>query len=150
MKPVLLLLLLLGGAAMPAAASTSTCEITVSGDDTMRFDTRRIEVSRQCETFTVHLRHTGRMPKIAMGHNWVLSTAADMPGIAADGLAAGVANDYLKPGDTRIIARTRMLGGGESDSVAFPVSRLQSGTPYRFFCSFTGHFATMQGMLIVL
>ena len=62
-------------------------------------------------------------------------------------MAAGLDNDYLKANDERVIAHTKVIGGGESDSVTFDVSKLQAGTPYEFFCSFPGHVALMKGEL---
>ena len=50
-----------------------------------------------------------------MGHNWVLTKTADMAGVASDGATASVANDHIKPGDARVIAHTKIVGGGESD-----------------------------------
>ncbi len=48
-----------------------------------------------------------------MGHNWVLSKEADMQPIATDGLTAGIDKDYLKEGDARIIAHTKLIGAKE-------------------------------------
>lgn len=82
-----------------------------------------------------------------MGHNWVLSKADDAKAIASDGIAAGVDNQYVKAGDDRVIAFTKLIGGGETTSVTFPVSKLTAGGAYTFFCSFPGHIALMQGSL---
>jgi len=121
------------------------CSITVNATDAMQYDTKAINVKNSCKDFTVNLKHAGTLPKTAMGHNWVLSKAEDKQGITADGVAAGLDNNYLKPGDTRVIAATKIIGGGESTSVSFPVSKLKAGTAYSFFCSFPGHNAVMQG-----
>jgi azurin len=84
-----------------------------------------------------------------MGHNWVLSLATDEAGITAAAIKAGAAADYLDAADPRIIAHTKLLGGGESDTVKFAVSKLKAGTDYAFFCSFPGHAALMKGTLTV-
>ncbi len=125
------------------------CKITVEGNDMMQYSTKAIEVPASCKDFTVTLNHTGKLPKAAMGHNWVLSTAADEAAINADAIKAGAAADYLKADDARVIAHTRLIGGGESDSVTFPVSKLKAGESYAFFCSFPGHAALMKGTLSV-
>jgi azurin len=52
-------------------------------------------------------------------------------------------------GDKRVLAATPLVGGGQSTSVKFPVSRLTKGGDYTFFCSFPGHYALMKGKLIV-
>ena len=121
------------------------CKVTVDSTDQMSFNTKAIEIDKSCKTFTVELTHSGSLPKNVMGHNWVLSSAADMPGIASDGMAAGIDKNYLKDGDTRIIAHTKIIGAGEKDSVTFDVSKLAAGTDYAFFCSFPGHISMMKG-----
>jgi azurin len=121
------------------------CKVTVDSTDQMSFNTKAIEIDKSCKTFTVELTHSGSLPKNVMGHNWVLSSAADMPAIASDGMGAGVDKNYLKDGDTRIIAHTKIIGAGETDSVTFDVSKLAAGTDYAFFCSFPGHISMMKG-----
>ena len=121
------------------------CKVTVDSTDQMSFNTKAIEIDKSCKTFTVELTHSGSLPKNVMGHNWVLSSAADMPGVASDGMGAGIDKNYLKDGDTRIIAHTKIIGAGETDSVTFDVSKLASGTDYAFFCSFPGHNSMMKG-----
>ena len=110
-------------------------------------DTKAIEVSAQCKTFTVTLKHLGKLSKDVMGHNWVLTTKANERAAAMDGMAAGRRNQYVKPNDDRVIAATDLIGGGESTSVTFDVSRLSKDEDYAFFCSFPGHVAIMRGTL---
>lgn len=135
----------LGLASLPVFAAE--CAVEVQSTDQMTFDTQSIEVSKSCKSFTINLKHTGTMPKTAMGHNWVLSKAADAQAIATDGIAAGLDNDYLKPGDERVIAHTKIVGGGETATTSFEVAKLEAGTPYQFFCSFPGHIGLMKGEL---
>jgi azurin len=121
------------------------CKVTVDSTDQMSFDTKDISIDKSCKTFTVDLKHSGSLPKNVMGHNWVLSKTADMQPIATDGLAAGIDKNYLKEGDARIIAHTKIIGAGETDSVTFDVSKLAAGESYGFFCSFPGHISMMKG-----
>ncbi|KAF1010381.1 MAG: Azurin [Pseudomonas fluorescens] len=121
------------------------CKVTVDSTDQMSFNTKAIEIDKSCKTFTVELTHSGNLPKNVMGHNWVLTTAADMQPVASDGMAAGIDKNYLKDGDTRVIAHTKIIGAGEKDSVTFDVSKLAAGTDYAFFCSFPGHISMMKG-----
>ena len=138
---------LLGLIAAPSWASSAACSATVEANDAMQFNTKSIEVPRTCKQFTVTLKHTGKLPKAAMGHDWVLSRAGDEAGIDADGAKAGIENDYLRPGDSRVIAHTKIIGGGETTSTTFKVSALKAGEAYAFFCSFPGHAALMKGTL---
>ncbi len=142
------LLALLGLASTPLLAAE--CAVDVESTDQMTFNTQAISVSKSCKTFTVNLNHTGSLPKTAMGHNWVLSKTADMPGVATDGISAGPDASYLKAGDERVIAHTDLIGGGESTSVTFDVSKLAAGEDYSFFCSFPGHYSLMKGSLALV
>lgn len=136
--------------AAPAAANVSEeCKVVINSDDAMKFDTKEITLKSSCSTALLTLKHTGKMPKAAMGHNIVVTKAADKDGVLADGAAAGVDADYLKAGDERVVAATKMIGGGEEASVEIPVAKLEKGTEYAFFCSFPGHSAMMTGTLKV-
>jgi len=128
-------------------ATYAQCEATVEGNDAMQFNVKEITIDKTCKEFKVTLRHVGKLPKAAMGHNWILTKQADFQPTATAGMAAGAANDYMQPNDARIIAHTKMLGGGESDTVTIDVSKLAAGQDYTFFCSFPGHFAIMKGTL---
>jgi azurin len=145
MKRAMMMLLLLSLLAGPAAAAQ--CDAEIEGNDAMKFNKTSIAVPQSCKQFTVKLKHAGKLPKAAMGHNWVLSRTADMQGVVTDAASAGLDKDYLKPGDARVIAHTKMIGGGETDSVTFPLSKLKAGESYSFFCSFPGHSSVMKGTL---
>ena len=132
-----------------AFAADKVCKLEISGNDAMQFNVKEIVVDKSCKEFTVNLKHVGKMPKVAMGHNWVLTKEADKQGVATDGMGAGLAQDYVKAGDTRVIAHTKVIGGGESDTVKLDVSKLAAGENYAFFCSFPGHWAIMKGTLKV-
>ncbi|WLH65192.1 azurin [Pseudomonas sp. FP2300] len=137
-------------AALLAAASPAfaqQCEVTIGSTDQMTFLQNQISVSRSCKQFTVTLQHTGRMPAAPMGHNWVLSKTPDVQSITTQGIAAGSANSFLNTGDKRIIAQTRLIGGGESANVTFNVSELSPDENYTYFCSFPGHSVLMKGQL---
>jgi len=128
-------------------AAATTCSTTIAADDAYHFIPNHIDVPQLCQDFTVTLKHTGRLPKAAMGHNWVLTTKADAPGVAKDGLIAGLDNNFVTPGDKRIIASTKVIGSGETTEIRFPVSALKPNETYAFQCSFGGHSALMQGSL---
>jgi azurin len=141
MKRTALLLscLLLGHRAFAA------CEIDVEVGDSLEFSTDAIEVERSCKTVTINLTHTGSLPAAAMGHNWVLSSEADVQGIATAGMSAGLEQNYLPTEDNRVIAATPVIGGGESARTEFPISELDPAESYVFFCSFPGHWTVMKG-----
>lgn len=147
MKRQLFALALLGLIATPLWAADN-CSTVIEGNDMMQYDKSEITVPKSCSEFTVTLKHTGKLPRAAMGHNWVLTSEADEKAVLADGAKAGVDGDYVKTGDDRVIAHTRLIGGGESDSVTFDTSTLKDG-PFVYFCSFPGHEAVMHGTLTV-
>ncbi|GER09826.1 Azurin precursor [compost metagenome] len=128
----------------------ATCDIEIEGNDAMQFNKSAIAVPASCKQFTVKLKHVGKLPKAAMGHNWVLSKAADAQGVAADGIGAGLDKAYVKPGDARVIAHSKVIGGGETDAVSFDVSKLKAGDSYAWFCSFPGHASLMKGTLALV
>ena len=132
-------------AAGPVLAAT--CDVEIESNDAMQFNKSSIAVPASCKQFNVKLKHVGKLPKVAMGHNWVLSKAPDAQGVAADGIPAGLDKAYVKPGDARVIAHTKVIGGGETDSVSFDVSKLKAGDSYAWFCSFPGHASIMKGTL---
>ncbi len=131
------------------AAVVADCSTEIEGNDAMQFNVNSITVPATCTDFTIKLTHPGTMPVAAMGHNVVIAAQSDMTGVAADGIAAGVAGDYVKTGDTRVIAHTKLIGGGENTSVTFAVSKIKAGGPYEFFCSFPGHASMMKGTIAV-
>lgn len=128
------------------AAFAANCAVNLEGNDAMQFNLSNIDVSKSCKTFTINLKHTGTMAREVMGHNVVIVKTADMAAVDADGAKAGLANDYIKPGDARVVAHSKVVGGGQSTSISFPVAKLTAG-PYSFFCSYLGHMAIMKGTI---
>ncbi len=128
----------------PPAAASNTITLELNSTDQMSFDKKELRV-KAGQKVTLKLNHTGKLPKAAMGHNFVLLK----PGteIAAFGLKAAGAkdSDYIPAGD-EVIAYTGLIGGGESTTVTFDAPA--KGT-YDFICSFPGHYGLMQGKFIV-
>ncbi len=143
----LLALALLGAAGMAQAAGN--CTVSLKGDDAMKFDLKEATVSAGCATITIELTHTGKLPAAAMGHNVVVSTTANLAGVARDAMRAGVANHYVPAGDARVIASTTLIGGGQKTQVRFPGNKLTAGGDYSFYCTFPGHSTLMKGKLVV-
>jgi len=130
----------------PRSYAADPCQLEISGNDQIQYDKKELTVPATCKQITLTLHHTGKLPKEAMGHNWVLTLAADLQAVATAGMGAGVANNYLQPGDKRVIAATKTIGGGETTSVTFSSSLLKAGGAYKYECTFPGHNALMQGV----
>ena len=140
-----LALLSLLAASSAAFAQGKVCKLDITGTDSMQFDKKELAVAGDCTEVEVTLKHSGKLPVTSMGHNWVLAKTADMPGVATDGIGASVADSHIKKGDARVIAHTKMVGGGETTTVKFPASKLKAGEAYSFFCTFPGHWSIMKG-----
>jgi azurin len=127
-------------------AAAQTVELTAN--DTMKFSQTEIK-AKAGQSVTVTFKNVGTLPKTAMGHNFIL--------LKSDDLAQGFIQDSLQAGETDyipenhkddIIAHTKLLGPGESESVTFTAPS-KAGT-YPYFCSFPGHYAVgMKGELVV-
>ena len=144
-KPVAL------GLALAASSSVwaAECSAEIEGNDAMQFNKTTMTVPKSCKEFTVKLKPPAEPPRASRAPTGGAPKTADMAGVVADGAAAGLPRDYVKAGDARVIAYTKVIGGGESDSVTFSTSALKEGDPYMFFCSFPGHSALMKGTLVV-
>jgi azurin len=149
MKKFHLFTLSVAGLLLSGAALADDCATEIEGNDVMQFNKKSIDVPASCKNFTVTLKHAGKMPKATMGHNWILTKAEDEKNVIKEGIAAGPAKDYIESSDDKIIAHTQMVGGGETSSVTFPVSKLSASQKYTFFCNFPGHAAIMRGTLAV-
>ena len=138
----LLLPLLLASAARAADVATIRFEM----DDQLKFAVTSFEV-KSGQTVKLTIKKGGSMPKASMAHNVVILK----PGVNVDQFAisamTSAATEYVPTGsEAQVIAHTKLVGAGESDTIEFKAPA--PGT-YRFLCTFPGHFATMQGDMIV-
>lgn len=121
-------------------------EITITAGDTPAFDLTEIKAKAN-EELTITLRHTGSFPVASMGHNFVLLKQGVDAQAFAEVAAKATTSGYI-PADRQsdVLAHTKLLGGGESDSVTF---RAPSPGRYKFLCTFPGHYLTMMGDFVV-
>ena len=129
-------------------AAADVCQVTIEATDQMRYDEQTLPVGSDCSEVEVTLRNTGKLPAGVMGHDWVLTKTSDVSSVANAGMDAGAANNYQKPGDKRIIASTKIIGGGESATVRFSLGLLDPKESYTYFCSAPGHAGIMKGRLV--
>jgi azurin len=119
--------------------------IILNSNDAMLFDKKVIKVNYG-EKITLTLNHVGKIGKNFMGHNFVLlKKDVDVDDFAQRAIQARD-NEYIPEGD-EIIITTKILGGGESDTVVFDAP--EPGK-YIFICSFPGHYQLMRGEFIVI
>ena len=78
-------------------------------------------------------------------HNWALVEAGTKEDVANAG--ASFPNDgWIDPGDPNVLAKTKLIDPGVSESITFQAPA--SGT-YEFVCTFPGHNPTMFGDFVV-
>ncbi|MFA9190068.1 azurin [Flavobacterium sp. FZUC8N2.13] len=120
--------------------------LVIEGNDQMQFSTKELKAVAG-KPITLTLKHVGKIPKEAMGHNLViLQEGTDEAAFAAKAIQAQ-ATDYIPASEkATIIAHTKLIGGGEEDTIEFTIDK--KGT-YNFLCTFPGHVALMKGVLIV-
>lgn len=122
----------------------NTAEIALTGNDLMRFNKTEIKV-KAGQKVKLTLTHIGKMDMNIMGHNFVLlKQGTDLQQYVLKAVDFK-GNDYIPDGD-ETIAHTKMLGGGQNDTIEFDAPA--PGT-YDFICSFPGHLALMKGKFIV-
>jgi len=127
------------------AAHAANCELTIDANDMIQFNSRALQVDPQCSAVQLTLRHVGKQEAHVIGHDWVLARSADVSALANAGMAAGFDHGYLPAGDHRIIAATRIVGGGQTATISFSTAGLEPGGDYSFFCSYPGHTSLMRG-----
>ena len=123
--------------------------ITITGNDTMQFDIKSFNATAGSE-FKLTFRNTGKLPKIAMGHNLViLKKGVSAIKFGQKVLAAGGSATNALPESVMsdVLAHTQLLGPGEEESITFKVP-LEKGS-YQYVCTFPGHFAMMRGVMEV-
>jgi azurin len=129
-----------------AAPQPRVVQIDV-GDD-MKFLPAAI-AARPGESIKVVIRHVGKLPKVAMGHNFVLLKKGVDAKKLVEACASAADTDFIAASVTpQLLAYTRLIGPGETADASFTVPALRGD--YVFVCTFPGHFALgMKGILAV-
>jgi azurin len=130
-----------------AEAAEKLCKLQISGNDALQYDKTQLKIDADCTQVELTLKNVGTLPVQSMGHSWVLTKTQDMQAVLTAGTAAGLANNYV-PTDKRVIAATKLVGGGQTTAVTFSTGALQKGGDYTYFCSFPGHAAVMKGKFV--
>jgi len=133
--------------APPPAAVTATPDangvVHLEGTDQMRYSATRIEVKGL--KLKLELKNAGTLPKEAMGHDFVLlKSGSDITAFAAKAMSAKP-TDYIPADAAEMIAHTKLLGPGESDTIEIT---LPAAGTYPYLCTFPGHVGLMNGQLV--
>ncbi|HSZ86283.1 MAG TPA: plastocyanin/azurin family copper-binding protein [Puia sp.] len=122
-----------------------TDSLKLEANENMRFDKELFRV-KAGKKICIILKNTSVKSPASMTHNVVvLKNGVDIADFAD--VAHKAKNEQYVPSslNSLIIAHTKMVSGGESDTVAFTMP--QPGV-YDFICSFPGHWGTMQGKIV--
>lgn len=122
----------------PAQNISNSVELTAN--DQLKYNTNDLHVKAN-QKVTLTLKNVGTMPKESMGHNFILlKDGVDLTAFAKEAISAP---DHIPTSDPAIIAHTKLLGPGESDTIEFTVPLGE----YTYICSFPGHYMSMTGVL---
>jgi azurin len=134
-------------AAVVASAPTGA-SFELTANDSMKFNLTRLEVTAG-QDVTVSLTNMGNMPKVAMGHNWVLLKKGTDVKAFTDAAIMAAATDYVPTALAgQVIAHTKLLGPKQSEEVKFKAPT-EPGE-YVYLCTFPAHYLSgMKGVLVV-
>lgn len=122
--------------------------VFIEGYDQLRYSVEKINV-KAGSTVEITLKTVSKLPKNQMAHNWVLlKTDTNVEEFVNQSLEHKQ-SEYIDPELThQIIAYTRMLGGGEQETITFKAP--QTPGDYIYVCTFPGHYTSgMKGRLVV-
>ena len=115
--------------------------VTIEANDKMKYDVTAIE-AKPGQQIVVTLKNVGTTPKFSMGHNFVLlDRIVNEQNVMRflDAASTEAAHDYVPPGNKDVIAHTKLLGPGETDTATFNAPQVPGD--YLYLCSFPGHYA---------
>ncbi len=122
-------------------------EISLNGTDDMKFDKTEFTVKAR-EEVTLTFTNIGVLPLETMGHNVVvLEKKADVQTFATASAKAKETNYISELYITDIIAQTKLLGPGESETIKFT---LKEPGEYTYICTFPGHWIQMKGTITAI
>ena len=129
-------------------AGNGPLTVELTAGDAMKYNLNRID-AKPGQEIKVILTNIGTMPKIAMGHNFILLQKGVDPKAFADAAAASPSTEYIPAAFAdKIIAKTKLLGPKQTDEITFKAPT-EPGE-YNFLCSFPAHYLTgMKGVLVV-
>ena len=122
--------------------------VDITGNDQMKFSLATI-AAKPGETLRIRLKSIGTLPKVAMGHNFVVLAKGTDAAAFANAAASAYSTGYIPPAmKDKVLATTTVVGPGETAELIFKVPTAPGS--YTFLCSFPGHFvAGMKGLLVV-
>jgi azurin len=123
-------------------------EIEITGDDNMKFGTTEFAVQAG-QKVSITLKVIGTAPKASMGHNLIVLKQNVNAAALVDAGSMQAGRDYIAAENEKdIIAHTKLLGPGETDTITFTAPYVKGN--YEYVCSFPGHYGGgMKGIMTV-
>ena len=123
-------------------------EVKIIATDKMGYDVTAFDV-KPGQKVSLTFTNLGKLPKEAMGHDLLLLDKNTDVAKFAEAAAAHKETDYEPPDQKfKVLARTKVLGPGETDTVTFTAPQVPG--PYVYMCSCPGHFVSgMKGVMTV-
>lgn len=141
------------GAAAPSGPPTVAAPAAGSGGDVAliietlseggRYNTEKLEAKGGSKITLTFKNASKEASKL---YNWVLVKPNAILRVVNRGLEAGEAAGYLQPGDPDVIVATKLIKGGESDTVTFDAP---APGDYPYITSSPGMQAIMKGVLTI-
>lgn len=124
--------------------SSTSNTVEVVANDQMKFSASEFNV-KAGEEITLTLKNVGTMAKEAMGHNILVLKPGTNVEEFAQAAMASKATDYIPASfESSIVAHSKLLGPGESDTITFILEKGE----FEFICSFPGHYGSMRGKIV--
>ncbi len=122
-----------------------TDTIQLQANENMRFDKEMFKI-RTGKKIRLIFKNTGAPANTTMAHNVVILKKGTDIADFADAVHNAKDEQYVPSSvEPLMIAHTKLVNGGDSDTVDFTIS--QPGV-YDYICSFPGHWGTMQGKIV--
>jgi len=115
--------------------------VVIQADDKMRFDVTAFD-AKPGQKISLTLKNVGTTPKFSMGHNFLLLDRTVNTGnvqVFLDKASTEAAHDYVPPDAKEVLAHSKLLGPGETDTVTFTAPFVPG--EYLYLCSFPGHYS---------
>lgn len=124
-----------------------TNHIELEAHDNMTYTGGDLFKVKAGEEITLTLKNVGQLPKESMGHNLVILTpGTDHAEFGGEAFKAKDSDYIPATFASSIVAHTKLLGPGESDTIKF---KFDTPGVYTYVCSFPGHWGTMHGTIVV-
>lgn len=135
--------------AAPAAAAVdpnakADVEVAIGTEgDAMAFDKKEFEVKAGQ---TVKITFKNNASPGGLQHNLLVVKPGSEQAVANAAIQAGNDKGWVPAGDSNVLAHTKLINAGETDSITFVAP---AAGDYPYICTFPGHAMVMKGVMKV-